>query len=237
MLTLLQSLIRHRVLVSASLPDSDVQYTSTILSIDTQTDTFQLDELFPLSGHARLEAAGQLRLFAQLEGAALGFSTTLQAVEQQDGLFYFRMHLPETVNYLQRRDGHRVMVSRLSIHAELYDHHNKVHKATLNDISTGGINLLVTPADVEAFHQNGVYRCVLHLPGEEPFHCKVDICYKRQQGSGVILGGSYVGLDIRTEHALRRVVAELERRLLRLRWEPATPPQEASQAKKVRDKP
>lgn len=227
-LTLLQSLIRKRVLVGVFLPDSDLQYTSTILSVDPQTDTLLLDELFPLSGHSRLEAARKLRLFAQFDGAALGFTASLQAVEQQDGLFYFRLQLPESVNYLQRRDGHRVAVSRLGIYAELYDRNNKVYKVVLNDISTGGINLLLTSEDEQAFHQNGRYRCILHLPGEEAFHCKLDICYKRAQGSETILGGSYVGLDTRSEHLLRRIVAELERRLLRLRWEPATPPQAES---------
>ena len=230
-LTLLQSLIRRRVLVSIYLPDSDVQYTSTVLSIDPQTGTFLLDELYPLSGHPKLEASGKLRLFAQLDGAALGFDATLQAVEHQEGLYYFSLLLPDKVSYLQRRDDHRVVVSRLAIHAELYDHNGKVHKVILNDISTGGINLVLPQGEEQAFHQNGVYSCILHLPGEEPFHCDIDICYKHQQGNDLIIGGSYVGLDTRSEHALRRVVVELERRLLRLRWEPTTPPQTKSESK------
>jgi len=221
-LTLLQSLVRRRVLVSVYLPGSDIQYISTVLSLDPQNDTLQLDELFPLSGHPLLEKTGQLRLFAQLGGAALGFSAALEAVEQEQGLYYFRLQMPESVRYLQRRDDHRVSVARLEIHVELYDHGGKVHKGLLCDISTGGISLNIAAADEKAFHENGVYRCTLHLPGEEPFHSKIDICCKRRSPQGEhILGASYVGLDTRSEHALRRVVAELERRLLRLRWEPA----------------
>lgn len=224
-LTLLQSLIRRKLLVSVYLPDSDMQYTSTLLSIDTQGDTLELDELFPLSGHALLEKAGEARLFAHLGGAALAFTASLQEVEQRDGLFFFRLRIPAMVQYLQRRDGHRVVVSRLGIHAELYDHQGRVHKAGLQDISTGGISIGIPGEEGAAFHENGVYRCTLHLPGEEPFHCKLDISSKRPgQDGNLIIGASYVGLEARGEQALRRVVAELERRLLRLRWEPAAAP-------------
>lgn len=227
--TLLQSLVRRRVLVSIYLPGSDQQYISTVLSVDTTSETLLLDELFPLSGHPLLEKAGQLRLFAHLGGAALGFSTTLAGVEQEEGLYFFRLSLPESVNYLQRREGHRVTVLRLGIHAELYDHNGKVHKSMLHDISTGGIGLAVGQGEAGAFHKSGVYRCTLHLPGEEPFQCKLDVTSKRRSAEGATLvGGSYVGLDSRSEHAMRRVVAELERRLLRQRWEPATPQQDES---------
>jgi c-di-GMP-binding flagellar brake protein YcgR len=223
-LTLLQSLVRRRLLVSIFLPGSDVQYTSTVLKVDSQDNSLILDELFPLSGHKLLEKVRQLRLFAHLGGAAMGFTTRLRAVESEEGLYYYRLEFPDSVNYLQRRDDHRVVVSLLKIHAELYDHQGKVHKGILQDISTGGISLKLAEAD--AFHRNDVFRCTLHLPGEEPFHCKIDISSKRAAVDQVVVGGSFAGLDKRGEHALWRVVAELERRLLRLRWEPAAAPPE-----------
>lgn len=218
-LTLLQGLIRRRLLVSISLPGSDLRYTSTVLNIDPSDNSLLLDELFPLDGHKVLEKVRQLRLFAHLGGAALGFTTRLLSVEQEDGLYYYRLQLPEAVNYLQRRDDHRVVVFPLAIHAELYDHHGKAQKAILHDISTGGISLHL--AEAGAFHRNDIFRCTLQPPGEAPLVCDIDIGSKRPagEGGGEIVGGSIVGLDKRAEHTLRRLVAELERRLLRQRWQ------------------
>lgn len=219
-LTLLQNLVRHKVLVSVYLPDTDTQYTSTVLSVNAQEGVLIADELFPQSGAALLEKAGELRLYGHFGGAALGFTTQLDSVVEEDGLRFYHLRLPEKVNYMQRRDDHRVVVARLGIRAVLYDHSGRAHAAKLYDISSGGIGLKVAQAAL--FHENAVYRCTLHTPGEEPFNCKVEICCRRTAaGVGEIVGGSFSELDSRTENSLRRLVAEFERRLLRLRWEPA----------------
>lgn len=225
-LTLLQGLVRQRVLVGIRLPDSDIQYTSTVLNLDTQDKTLLLDELFPLQGHTIFEKTRQLSLFAHLDGAAVGFTAQLVALENDHGLTYYRLQLPQSIHYLQRRDGHRVRIAMLEVHAELYDHQGKVHRALVHDISTGGVSLKLTGGEEVKVSRNDIFQCTLHLPGEAPYSCSIDVNSKRHDiDKALIIGGSFVGLEKRDEHNLWRMVAELERKLLRQRWGPTTKPQ------------
>ncbi len=222
-LTLLQSLIRRRELVSVMLPGSDARYTSTVLSVDPQTNTLLLDDLFPREGHEQLLRLGELQLFAHLGSGAMEFSARLDGVEETDGLSYFRLHLPETVNYMQRREGHRIVVAKLEIPAEVYDQRGASHPARVYDISGSGIGFLVSKNN--ALPLDTVIPCVLHFPAESSLSCKVEFCDRRSAGANIdIVGGIFVGLDAQKEHILQRCTADLERRLLRMRREPISPP-------------
>jgi flagellar brake protein len=222
-LTLLQSLIRRRELVSIMLPGNDARYTSTVLSVDPQNNMLLLDDLFPHEGHEQLIQLGEIQLFAHLGSGALEFGTRLDGVEEADGLCYFRLHLPETVNYMQRREGHRIVVAKLEIPAEVYDLRGASHPARIYDISSSGIGFLVSKNN--DFPLDTVFPCVLHFPAESSLSCNVEFCDRRSAGANIdIVGGSFVGLDAQKEHILQRCTADLERRLLRMRREPLTPP-------------
>jgi len=222
-LTLLQSLIRRRELVSVMLPGSDVRFTSTVLSVDPQNSTLLLDELFPQAGHDLLVQAGEAQVFAHTGGGALEFVAQLATHEEADGLSFFHLHLPETVNYMQRREGHRIVVAKLEIPAELYDQRGATHPARVYDISNSGIGFLVSRNN--DFPLNTAIPCVLHFPAEASLSCKVEFCDRRQAGANIdILGGSFTGLDAQKEHVLQRCTADLERRLLRMRRGPVIIP-------------
>lgn len=222
-LTLLQSLIRRHELVSVMISGDDTRYTSTVLSVDTQSNTLLLDAIFPHAGHQLLQQVGEAQLFAHMGGGAMEFNAQLQNVEEVDGLSYFRLRLPETVNYMQRREGHRIVVAKLEIPAELYDLRGASHPARVYDISSSGIGFLVSKSN--DFPLNETFSCVLHFPAESSLACKVEFCDRRSAGANIdILGGSFIGLDVQKEHILQRCTSDLERRLLRMRREPLTPP-------------
>jgi c-di-GMP-binding flagellar brake protein YcgR len=222
-LTLLQSLIRRRELVSIMLPGSDARYTSTVLSVDSHNNTLLLDDLFPREGHEQLQQLGEAQLFAHMGSGAMEFSARLEGMEEADGLSYFRLHLPETVNYMQRREGHRIVVSKLEIPAEVYDQRGASHPARVYDISASGIGFLVSKSS--DFPLDTITPCVLHFPAESSLSCKVEFCDRRSASANIdIIGGIFVGLDAQKEHILHRCTADLERRLLRMRREPVVPP-------------
>lgn len=222
-LTLLQSLIRRYELVSVMLPGSEARFTSTVLSVDPQSNTLLLDAIFPQIGHEQLLQAGEVQLFAHMGGGAMEFSARLAGVEEADSLIYYRLHLPETLNYMQRREGHRIVVAKLEIPAEVYDLRGASHPARVYDISSSGISFFVSKSN--DLPSKEVFQCVLHFPGESSLSCKVEFCDRRSAGSNIdIVGGSFVGLDAQKEHILQRCTADLERRLLRMRREPIIPP-------------
>jgi c-di-GMP-binding flagellar brake protein YcgR len=218
-LTLLQRLVQQRLLVTLHLPGSDERYTSTVLDISPESDSLLLDEVFPQPGQGPLQPALELYLYANLGGAALACTTQLLARVEEGGMPCYRVALPEQVNYLQRRDGHRVPVASLGIPLTLLDHNGNAHKGRLCDISTGGIGLVLEGA--VPFAPQEIYRLTLQPPHESPLSLELEICTLRREGEGTVLGGAYTGLDKRTEHLIERLVAELERRQLRARWNPS----------------
>ncbi|MGM0594025.1 MAG: flagellar brake protein [Pseudomonadota bacterium] len=221
-LTLLQSLVRRRVLVSVWLPGSDLRHISTVLDLDPQGNTLLLDEIFPRQVDTPPTPATPLTFHAQMAGAELAFAAEVEARIEEEGLQFYRLRLPATVDYLQRREGHRVVVTALDIRAELYDHQGRAQRGQLYDISTGGASLLLPRAGT--FHPNDLFRCTLYLPGESPFSCKLDISSLREVEQGVVIGGSFAALGREAQRVLPRLVAELERRLVRRRWEPREQP-------------
>lgn len=230
-LTLLQRLVHQRLFVSISFSGSKEHFTSTVLSIEPHAGYFLLDQVFPQRGQQLLQQTDRLHLYANLGGAALGFTSSVLAQENVNGLVYYQVSLPETVNYLQRRDGHRVPVAALEIPVELIDHQGKSCKGMLHDISPSGIGIQLN--EPGTFTEREIYRFGIYPPNEEPIHAELELCCHRQgtDGATPIMGGSFVSLDKRIEHNLGRLVAEFERRLLRARWSPRAMPYSKNEMK------
>jgi c-di-GMP-binding flagellar brake protein YcgR len=217
-LTLLQRLVQQRNLVSIFFPGNKEHFTSTVLSIEPREGYLLLDQIFPQLGQQLVLQAEKLHLYAYFDGSALGFTTQVLSQQTEEGLVYYRMAFPQSVNYLQRRDEHRVPVGEQDIVVELLDHDGKAYKGRLHDISPAGIGIqLVSP---EIFEKKGIYRFGLYPPGEEAIHAELEISgFRREEGIDTpIVGGLFRASDRRTDSSLGRLVVELERRHLRARW-------------------
>lgn len=218
-LTLLQRLVRERPLVSVFFPDTSEHYTSTVLSIEPQAGYFLMDQVFPVKGQHLLRQSEHFLLCADLNGAALGFTSSVLARVEEGGLVYYRASFPKSINYLQRREGHRVQVRALDIPVELLDRQGKPCKGRLHDISPSGVGIQLDHAG--SFENKEIYRLGIYPPNEAPIHAELEVCCLRQEEDSdtPILGGVFASLDKRAENNLGRLVAELERRLLRARWD------------------
>ena len=219
-LALLGKLVQYRLLVSIVLPDNEQRYTTTVLLLDRVSNTLLLDEIFPAAGRAQLASLEQVELHARLEGGELRCSLPLTAVAQMGGLNQYQATVPESIEYTQRRDGHRVGVGSLGVVVEIYAANGMACKGILHDISPRGASIELE--DAQTFRNTETYRCTLYPPQEPPFQARLEICCRRSHpgNNKVILGGSFVELDKRGEHILGKLVAELERQLVRGRHRP-----------------
>lgn len=219
-ITLLNKLVQHRVLVSVTLSDQPQVYTSTLLLVDADKNTLLLDEIFPAVGRRHLLEAKSCHLHARVEGATLNTELSFIEAVKDNVLIYYLFEFPEVVEYTQRREGHRVRVDSLNVVAEIYSANGMAYKGILHDFSPGGVSLELDEGS--DFRNTEIYRCTLYPPHETPFHCKLEICCRRHDAprKKVILGGSFVELDRRGEHAVNKLVTELERQLLRSRRMP-----------------
>lgn len=222
-LTLLGRLVEHRVLLTLYLPDDPKPYTTTLLKVDPAANTLLLDEIFPLGGRPTVQAPCKLTIHARLAGSTLQATLPLQEVVEQDNLVYYLMRLPDAVEYGQRREGHRVQVAKLGVIVKIYRSDGMAEEALLHDISPAGLSLAMD--DARPFLNTGCYRCTIYPPDEAPLNVRLEINGRRTDAvsAKTILGASFTGLDKRSEHALTKLVTELERRLLRHRWEKPAP--------------
>jgi c-di-GMP-binding flagellar brake protein YcgR len=222
-LTLLGRLVEHRVLLTVYLPDDPKSYTTTLLMVDPTANTLLLDEIFPLGGRPVIQAPCKLTIHARLAGSVLQATLSLQEVIEQDSLVFYRMHLPEAIDYGQRREGHRVQVAKLGVVVKIYRSDGMAEEAVLHDISPAGLSLAM--ADARTFLNTGSYRCTIYPPDDAPLNVRLEINGRRTDAvsAKTILGASFTELDKRSEHALTKLVTELERRLLRHRWEKPAP--------------
>ena len=222
-LTLLGRLVEHRVLLKLYFPDDPKPYTTTVLKVDPSADALLLDEIFPLGGRPPVHAQCRLTIHARLAGSTLQATLLLKEVVEQDSLVYYRMHLPEAIDYGQRREGHRVQVAKLGVIAKIFRSDGMAEEAVLHDISSAGLSLAI--ADASHFHDTEMYCCTIYPPDDAPLNVRLEINGRRADAvtSKTILGASFTELDKRSEHALTKLVTELDRRLLRHRREKPVP--------------
>lgn len=219
---LIQRTVSERLFVTVRLPGLDTDYNSTILEVDHDRGEFLLDELYPEDGHRRLQQLWELRLYARLDGAQLSLTSTVRGLGEEGGLTYYRVRIPERVNYYQRRRFHRVDADRIiDVEVRLDDGAEGVpRRGRLHDLSEGGISLWLEPEVAETLRLPWkVPYCEVRFPGDEPLACAIEVRnvrYVEARGE-CIAGGRFLFDDPRMRQRVARLVAALERRLLRQR--------------------
>lgn len=219
---LFSSLITHRALVSLFLPQNAQRYTSTVLLQEPAAGRVLFDQPFPSNDAGNWQVGMEVVMEAHFEGTDLRCCLEWAEPEEHDGLTVYRLKLPTEVAYAQRRSTHRAKVLPLAVPVELYTEQGMACKAVLYDISANGLSLLLE--DASAFHNTETYRCTLYPHGMPSFHSKVEVCCLRREATiqRDVLGATFTGLDKRAEHTLNRMVAELERQLVRSRRSPSS---------------
>ena len=212
---LFNSLITHHALVSLFREDHPQRYTSTVLLQDTAAGQVLFDQPFPSADVSTWQLGSEVVMEAHFEGTDLRCQLQWQAPEEHDGLQYYRLQLPIEVEYAQRRSTHRVKVLPLAVPVEIYTEHGMACKAVLYDISANGLSILLE--DASAFRNTETYRCTIHPHAMQSLHSKIEINSHRrvEKVNRDMLAASFTVTDKRAEHALSRLVAELERQLLR----------------------
>ena len=118
---LLEQLSRRYTPLTIQIVGYDNVFTSCAL--DVIKPYLLLDELMPSSGHALLIREGKINVTGKLDGIEINFQTTLHQVDDKDKLLTYHMHLPEKIEYRQRRQDYRVnipMSKQLRVSATIF---------------------------------------------------------------------------------------------------------------------
>ncbi len=119
-------------------------YQSMILAVDVHTNTLEMDEPFPLlTGHL-FEVGDELIIKHHDRGRILTMSAPLVAIEHQHSTPVYRLLLPESIGYQQRRQYPRINLSRQQpLSVRLQSPLRTPWYATANNISAGGMRVVV----------------------------------------------------------------------------------------------
>lgn len=221
----LQRLVLQRLFVTVRLPGSKESFNSTVLEVDRARELFLLDELYPENGHERLQQLREMRLHARVDGAEVDLSSTLRDLGEEGGLAFYRVRFPEKLHYLQRRRFHRVEADRLSpIPVLLHPGEGaEVVSGMLHDISEGGISFWLSPSTQGVLRpMQQVPLCEVRFPDGEILAGELEVRNVRfdERRRQYIAGGRIAITDPRDRRRVARMVAAMERQLLRQRREP-----------------
>jgi c-di-GMP-binding flagellar brake protein YcgR len=218
--SILKNLMKGRAMISVNLPHEEQQYPSAILKIDDSINAFYLDELNDAAAHQRFSAAKRIEVEARLDGVLVRFSSELQkAGKSKDGIGFYRAALPLFLFYFQRRDTHRIKITRQQpyLTGKLRSNHQPID-GHLHDISIGGIGLI---SETKLILQRGdlIVQNRFLLPGGEEMHCDLEIRFLQEmkQQSILRIGCQFTQLTSSEQQLITQEIARLEREQLRVR--------------------
>lgn len=103
------------LLCTVQIDGSKRSYSTSILKIETATNTIVLDELIPKEGNVLLQEKKALKLSTFHQGLHLAFNLSHMESGIANGVAYYKAPLPERIFYPQRRKSSRVKVSLMDI--------------------------------------------------------------------------------------------------------------------------
>lgn len=218
-LTLMRRILTKRSLLTVTIDDANEGYNSAVLELDPNDNYVILDELNPKSGHALVKSGSKLIVRAQAEGVETIFRSEVQEIGSDNGVYYYQISFPTTVQYFQRRAHYRAPVGiAKEIVVVLTRGNDEIVTGSLHDISAGGIGIRFRKSAPRSIIEGeSIPRCVIRFPGGDEFICEVEARSIRTSGNGNyrVLGTSFSNLGAPQRNRVQRFVAELDRALLK----------------------
>ncbi len=213
---LLKPLENKTDLLTLALPNTDISYKSTLLSVDTNKNILVLDRLTPKDGHDLLIKSRKLTIQVAHKGAEVVFTATLNDTKPEKIMPRYELIFPDSIQYLHRRNSYRVTVRNDSEMAvEIQTNNNESFQGELHNISTEGMCIRFPKGiDIPQDEDPTEVQCIVKLPNDEELKCAFNIChtYTHDHSKDFRIGGTFQRMDKIQRRALEKFVAELQRK-------------------------
>ena len=217
---LLKNLMRDNATITLNLPREEHQYPSAILKVDDDLEAFYLDELNDPRGHERFAKSKRIEVEARHQGVLVRFATEIQRVgKSKEGIGFYRAAMPLFLFYFQRRDTHRIKITRQQVDfiSTLGNEEGKMVDGYLHDISIGGVGII---SKTELILQRGdiLHNCRFTLPEAGDIECNMEIRFLQtlRQQAVTRIGCQFMDISARAQDMLTQEIARLEREQLRM---------------------
>lgn len=213
---LLRRIMEQRALLRVTVPGVRGSFNSAILRMDPEQDLLILDELNPRRGHERLLEVRTLQAGAQVQGVETRFSGAIEEAADANGIAYYRLRFPREVLYIQRRTSFRVKVGMTTPIAAVFDRNDgRQLRGRIIDLSEGGMG--VEFSQHVTLQPGEIVPCQMRLPDGQHLGCKLEIRHTSgaKEQNLMRIGGRFVELHPQRRKVLARLVANLQRDMIR----------------------
>lgn len=213
----LQRLKDGQCLLRVTIPGVGGAFNSAVLRVYDKRELLILDELNPRPGHEALVKAGRLNASCRLHGVEYRFASVLQRVEEQRGIAYYYMDMPEVLLHIQRRNHYRVPVgSEAGVGLSLPFLDEKQAQASLCDLSATGLGMqFIAPSPPD--RGDILPACSLLLPDDTVIRAELEVrfVHNRDRMAPTRVGAQFLNLDRNARNQLAALIRQLERLYLR----------------------
>jgi c-di-GMP-binding flagellar brake protein YcgR len=205
---------RSRAIIDVSVPGLKQGYQSVILGVDIARGSLLIDELFPAGF---IGMAGQALTIAvrRMDGSRATFSTQIVERLRSGGVDNYRVVLPASVDYRQRREVFRLeLAASGSTRSEFCTENRQFCAAQLLDVSATGVRLGLQNA-IEIAEGDVLTGLDFEFEGLH-FQCQADVRHVRSERSGATaIGVAFRNLPRVQQRQLERSIMQLHRRGVR----------------------
>lgn len=217
--SLLNKVTKHHALINVSISGKKDIYSSALLEFNKDEAYLVLDELYPEDGNKFLDIGKNLSLQTQYQGAMLQFKTMIEAINKDDDGAYYKIPIPKSVDFRQRRSTHRVFVGiDETVPISLVTEENVMISAELRDISLGGLSIRIDePAHVSLVEGVDIPICL--ISASELIKIKTSIILlhveKAREKGALRIGAAFTSMSNMDRRLLEKFIAELERKMIK----------------------
>lgn len=205
-------------LLSATVESSNECYGSTIIEINDDEHYLVIDELYPIEGHNKVDVGTNLSFNTQYAGAFVNFIGTVDAIGENEKAAYYKISIPEELEYHQRRNTYRIATSiRDPIQVNLINEDEVLIKAELRDISHGGLCLRVNASPhVSIKSGSHIQTCLIQVDKRRKILSSLNICHVEmiKQTGSLRIGAEFAIMSKADRRELEHLIATMERSII-----------------------
>lgn len=204
-------------LLSVQFESSDEYYGSTIIEINNKENYLVIDELYPREGHESIQTGTSLSFNTQYQGAFVNFNSTVEAIGENEKAAYYKIGMPEEVEYHQRRNTYRISTSVSDpIPVTLVNEDEIMINGELRDISHGGLCIRVNALPhITLAHEDYIPTCLIQVENKKIL-TSINLCHVEDisETGSLRIGAEFANMSKIDRRELEHLIATLERSII-----------------------
>jgi c-di-GMP-binding flagellar brake protein YcgR len=215
---LIKKICAKHSLLSVLIEFSDEYYGSTIIEINNKENYLVIDELYPIEGHEKIKTGSRLTFNTQYQGAFVNFVSTIEAIGENKKAAYYKIRMPDEVEYHQRRNTYRIATSLSeTIPVTLVNEDEVMINGELRDLSHGGLCIRINALPhILLKSEDYIPTCLIQVSNRQKILTSINICHvlELKETGSLRVGAEFANMSKIDRRELEHLIASLERAII-----------------------